>query len=232
MISTPAAGLTSSPAIGWRAAAWRRFRTDHLLKTVGTIGFMAAFFPAYFYLLRFPDHAPFVMPLTWIDRHLPFSPYALPVYVSLWLYVSIPPTLLDNRRRLYGYGAAAAVMCLIGLGFFKFFPTAVGPTGIDLSREPGFAVLQGVDAAGNACPSLHVASAVFSGYWLRRLLREIAAPGWLQGVNLAWCGAIVVSTLATRQHVTLDAVAGTALGLACALGARRWVGTHEKRDAQ
>jgi hypothetical protein len=231
MISAPAAALTPSPAMGWRATAWRRFRTDHLLKTVGTIGFMAAFFPAYFYLLRWPVQAPFVMPLTWVDRHLPFSPYALPVYLSLWLYVSIPPALLDSRRRLYAYGAAAAVMCLIGLGCFRYFPTEVGPTGIDWAREPGFAVLQGVDAAGNACPSLHVASAVFSGYWLHLLLREIAAPGWLRGVNLAWCGAIVVSTLATRQHVALDAAAGAALGLTCALGAQRWIGAYAGQPA-
>ena len=226
----PAAGVQAAAAPSWRAAAWRRFKTDHLLKTAGTIAFMALFFPAYFYLLRRPDTTPFVMPLTWVDRHVPFTPVALPAYVSLWLYVSIPPSLFDRRRRLIAYGAAAAVMCLIGLAIFWLFPSAVPPTGIDYAREPGFAVLKGVDAAGNACPSLHVAGAVFSGYWLHRILREIAAPVALRLANLAWCTAIVYSTLATRQHAALDALAGIALGLACAVAARRWIGDPATPD--
>jgi len=222
-MSSVGAAAKHPPERDWLAAVWRRYRTDHTLKTVGTIAFMFAFFPLYFYLLRHPDTTPFVMPFTWVDRHVPFTPYALPFYLSLWVYVSIPPALLDNRRRLYGYGVAAAAMCLIGLACFKYFPTVIPPSGIDWSRESAVSVLKGVDAAGNACPSLHVASAVFSGYWLHRVLCETGAPLWLRRVNIAWCAAIVVSTLATRQHVALDAVAGTALGIGCALAARRWV---------
>ncbi len=75
-------------------------------------------------------------------------------------------------------------------------------------------MIKGVDAAGNACPSLHVGSAVFSAMWLRRLLSEIGAPRWLLAANILMCAAIAWSTVATLQHVTLDVIAGAAVGAA------------------
>ncbi|MDE2585214.1 MAG: phosphatase PAP2 family protein, partial [Betaproteobacteria bacterium] len=103
-----------------------------------------------------------------------------------------------------------------GLSCFLFWPTAVPSGTLDWNAFPGSEILQGVDAAGNACPSLHVATAVFSGVWLHRLLGQIEGPRTLQLVNLGWCCAIVYSTLAIKQHVALDMLAGTVLGLAAA----------------
>ena len=78
------------------------------------------------------------------------------------------------------------------------------------------------DAAGNACPSLHVATAVFSAIWIERLLRDVRAPWPLRCFNWAWVLLIVHSTLAIKQHVVLDAVAGVALALLMALPSLRW----------
>ena len=57
---------------------------------------------------------------------------------------------------------------------------------------------------------------------LEQVLREIAAPAWVRGINIAWFLAIAFSTLAIRQHVVLDAVAGALLGIAFALPSLRW----------
>jgi len=70
-----------------------------------------------------------------------------------------------------------------------------------------------MDASGNARPSLHVATAVFSGIWLHHLLRRFGAPQWVLIVNWTWCIGIVYSTLATRQHVAADVLAGFVLGV-------------------
>jgi len=78
-------------------------------------------------------------------------------------------------------------------------------------------VLQRIDLNGNACPSLHVSFAIFSGVWLDSILREIRAPGLVRLLNWLWCAGIVYSTLATRQHVALDVYAGTVLGVVVAL---------------
>jgi hypothetical protein len=213
----------SVPARHWLITAWQRFRKDHLLKAVGTMAFMAIFFRAYFYLLHHPAGVPTEMPLIWVDHLVPFAPIALPVYTSLWVYVSLPGALMDERRRLYAYGAAAATMCLIGLVCFALWPTAVPRADVNWAQYPGFGLLKDVDLAGNACPSLHVASAVFSCYWLNRLLREMHAGSWAHAGNVIWCAAIMLSTLATRQHVALDVLAGGALGIVCALGSRPWI---------
>ena len=182
------------------------------LKSVGTMLFIGLFFGAYFYLLKQPAYLPTVMPITLLDRLIGFQPLALPMYLSLWVYVSLPPALLATRRELYGYGLVMAATCLAGLIVFYFWPTAVPPADIDWALYPDVAFLKSMDASGNACPSLHVATAAFSGIWLHHLLRRFGAPQWILMVNWVWCIGIVYSALATRQHVAVDVLAGLVLG--------------------
>lgn len=179
---------------------------------IGTTLGMAAFFAAYFWVLRHPLHPPAIMPLTAVDRLIGFRPGALPLYFSLWFYVSLGPASLIDRREVINYGLAVVVLSLIGLGIFLAWPTAVPPSAMDWSQHPAFAFLKSVDASGNACPSLHVAFAVFTGVWLGRLWRQIGAGRLVRALNWIWCLGILYSTVATRQHVFLDVLAGAALG--------------------
>jgi PAP2 superfamily len=212
------------PAPTWTTRFATLVRRHFLLKTAGICLFMAVFFVLYFHTLREPVRAVFTMPLTALDRAVPFAPAALWPYASLWLYVGIPPGLMPSLHALLRYGIWAAAMCFTGLLFFHYLPTAV-PSRLlpaEALQHPGFAVLQGVDAAGNACPSLHVAAAVFTAFWVAHLMCAIGAPAWTRVLNLAWVLAIVWSTLATRQHVALDAAAGALLGAGFAWAALRW----------
>jgi len=172
---------------------------------------MALFFVAYFALLRSPQFPVTPMPVTALDRWLPFQPAALPLYASLWLYVSLPPAFILERRRLVAYGWAIASLCAAGLLIFLVWPTATPAALVDWDRHPAFAMLKGLDTNGNACPSLHVATAAFSACWLHRLLREMGAGRAVLAGNALWCAAIVYSTLATKQHVLVDVVGGLAL---------------------
>jgi membrane-associated phospholipid phosphatase len=192
-----------------------------MMKSLGTTLFIGVFFAAYFYLLKHPAYPPTIMPFTWVDRMVPFQPLTLPLYISLWLYVSLPPALLVTRRELYSYGLAMATTCLIGLVFFYFWPTVVPVANIDWASYPNVNFLKDLDASGNACPSLHVTTAIFSGICLHHLLRKFGSPAWLRVFNLLWCAGIVYSTLATRQHVAVDVLAGVVLGsLAAGLSLR------------
>jgi len=199
-----------------------RVRSLLLLKSVGITAFMTLFFMAYFHLLNHPVRPVVAMPLTIVDRLVPFLPASLPLYLSLWVYVSLPPSLIVERRELERYGLAIGLVCLTGLACFLLWPTAVPRTVLDWQGFPGSDLLQGIDKAGNACPSLHVATAVFSAVWMHRILGQLVAPRWSKGVNLIWAAAIVLSTLSTRQHVFLDVLAGTALGLAGAALLLAW----------
>jgi len=200
------------------------------IKAVGTTAFMGLFFIAYFHLLRHPTQAPIVMPLTAIDRWIPFHPWALWPYISLWFYVALPPSLLTSFRSLLSYGSWVGALCIAGLVCFYFWPTAVPRQPLSTEGMAGFDLLRGVDAAGNACPSLHVAAATFSAWWLHRLLHALALPAWLRAANAAWYALIVWSTIATRQHVWWDVLAGVALALLFTPASLRWVGAPRRDD--
>jgi hypothetical protein len=208
---------------GWLAAAGARFRFRRLAKALGTTLAMTLFFIAYFWVLQHPPRPPFVMPLTAIDRWIAFWPGALPLYLSLWLYVSLVPALVVDRRELIALGSAWVVLSTVGLGIFYLFPTTVPPTDLDWSQHPSFQFLKSVDLSGNACPSLHVAFAVFSAVWFARLLRQLDAGRFARAFNWIWCAGILYSTIATRQHVSLDVLAGEVLGVVVAAAHLRWL---------
>jgi len=207
-----------SPVAGWMRASAGRILAWWPAKMLGTTLGMAAFFVAYFWLLRHPLQPPAIMPLTGVDRLIGFQPAALPLYLSLWFYVALAPALLTDGRELFSYGLAALALSLLGLGIFLVWPTAVPPPDIDWSLHPRFAFLKAADASGNACPSLHVAFAVFTAVWFARILRELGASRLILAVNWLWCVGILYSTIATRQHVFLDVLAGAGLGLVVAVG--------------
>lgn len=140
----------------------------------------------------------------------------MPVYLSLWFYVSLPPALLATRRELYRYAFAIGVTCCIGLLIFYFWPTTVPNLSETRTMHASVEFLKSIDASGNACPSLHVATALFSAIWLHVILRNFTSPTWVLVFNWIWCLGILYSTLAVRQHVLVDVLAGIFLG---ALGA-------------
>jgi membrane-associated phospholipid phosphatase len=211
----------------WWVDLQERFWRYLLLKLVGISAFMWIFFIGYFQTLRQPAFAVVEMPVTAIDAWIPFEPTALLAYFSLWIYVGVAPGLLLRVRELIVYGLWTASLCASGLLIFYFFPTSVPRPSVDVSAYAGFALLQGLDASGNACPSLHVATAVFTAIWVERLLCIVAAPIPLRVLNCAWVLAIAWSTVAVRQHVVLDVLAGAVLGTLFAYLSIRlspWVG--------
>ena len=205
------------PEVAWLHQAGARLLTWWPAKMIGTTLGMTAFFVVYFQLLRHPLYPVTTVPLTAVDRLVGFWPEALPLYFSLWFYVSLAPALLIDRRELVSYGLAAVGLSVIGLGIFLFWPTAVPWAGVDWSQHPAFAFLKSVDASGNACPSLHVAFAVFTAVWVERLLRQMGAGRLVRALNWLWCLGILYSTVAIRQHVSLDVLAGAVLGATVAV---------------
>jgi hypothetical protein len=222
---------TGNPPRAWYRQIGARVRRNVLMKSVGTPVAIFAFFLAYRHLLNYPVFPVTEMPLTALDHVIGFYPPALLLYVSLWLYVSIPPALLRSRGELIEYAYAIGGLCLVGLACFFLWPTAVPLPGFDRGRYPGFGILQGMDAAGNACPSLHVAAGLFSAIWLEVLLREMRAGWVMRGANWCWGLGIVYSAMATKQHVAIDVLAGAILGVAGAVLSVRYRVAHVRGTA-
>lgn len=222
MNSSTAPLTTCSPAPTWQAGLVVRMRRHLVVKTLGITAFTWLFFIGYFHVLRHPVYPATLMPLTALDHLISFQPAALFPYLTLWLYIGFAPGLQQTFRHLVVYGLWVSALCVTGLSLFYFWPTTVPPRLMDVSGFPGFTLLQGVDAPGNACPSMHVAVAIFSAICLDDVLRQVRAPAALRLLNMAWFVAIAYSTMAIKQHVALDVAAGTLLGTAFAWPSLRW----------
>jgi len=190
--------------------AWLRFKMCFT-------AYLFLFMAAYLLLLRHPLSTPTIMPVTGLDRAIPFAPWSLVLYLSLWFYIVTVPSMVWDLREAKPYLAQVTLLSLLGFAVFLLWPTAVPTPDIDWNEHPSVAFLKSVDAAGNACPSLHAAFAVLTAFWLARLLRHLGAGPWLHALSLLWCLGILYSTLATKQHLALDLYAGAALGAAVAL---------------
>ncbi|HEY6240900.1 MAG TPA: phosphatase PAP2 family protein [Burkholderiales bacterium] len=204
----------------WKRELKRRAGNVFVLKMIATMGGIAIFFYAYFWVMRHPLSVATVMPMTWIDDLIPFSPAFFLLYVSLWVYISLGSVLTKDARELAAWGGVSFAMSVIGLGIFLILPTKIPDFGVDWFRYPGLAFLKRVDVLGNACPSLHVAFAAFTAVVLHKALTAVRAPRAVLACNVLWCIVIVYSTMATRQHVALDVVAGLLLAGAAAVAYR------------
>jgi membrane-associated phospholipid phosphatase len=140
---------------------------------------------------------------------------------------------LRTRQELFAHARAAGLVGLAGFVCFILWPTAI-PEGAGLTAADAAALawLKQVDAAGNACPSLHVAFAAFAGVWLHRIFTEMRLPVVFKVLSITWVVAICYSTLATKQHVVIDVVAGAALGIVAGRVSTRVPGTSRVPDLQ
>jgi len=196
----------------WYRDVLTRLGRHFWLKAVGTTLGMTGFFVGYFAILNHPLRPVTVIPALALDEVIAFHPLWLLPYLSLWLYVSLVPALLWERREVFRYAIDAALLAGSGLLIFLVWPTAIAPPDIDWSRHATVAFLKTVDAAGNACPSLHVAFSVFTACWFERLHKEMEAGTAIRIGNFLWAIGIIYSTLATKQHVVIDVICGIALG--------------------
>lgn len=178
---------------------------------------LTAFFIVYFWVQNHLEFAVTLMPMTAFDRAIGFHPWSLVLYATLWVYILIPSSLMVSKRELTFYYIGVVVLAVLGLGIFVLWPTATPAPNIDWARYSGFSFLKRIDSSGNACPSLHAAFSIFTAMWNLRMLRRLGDRGLLRVLSTVWCVGILYSTLATKQHVLVDLLGGSALGLFVAL---------------
>jgi membrane-associated phospholipid phosphatase len=119
-----------------------------------------------------------------------------------------------------------AGMALVADTVFLLHPTAVPPR--PMVPDQPYAFVVGHDEPGNACPSLHVAFSVFSAFVVQEWLARFRARRSLRVLSWLWALAIVLSTIAIRQHLAIDCLWGALLGLA---GGIAWHWERERKRA-
>jgi membrane-associated phospholipid phosphatase len=148
---------------------------------------------------------------TVVDTAIPFLEWTIWIYLSQFpfLFLALWVTRDDVRRSHAFY--AMLLSAALGLVVFALWPTIIGRQSPDLTGPTGFLwwLLYLVDPEVNAFPSLHVANACLAAAALypERGAWRLIAP--------VWAGAIILSTLTTKQHYAIDVVGGVALAALC-----------------
>jgi membrane-associated phospholipid phosphatase len=206
----------------WSGEFRRRLRGGATLTITGITVLTAVFFAGYFFVQQHAARPPVVVPLSVVDMWIPFNAPALLAYVSLWVYIGCGPGLQPTRAATRAYGLWLSLMCLAGLFIFYMWPTQTPAIQLPPTQFPGVALLHRIDRTSNACPSMHVAVAVFTAIRVWEVLQQMRTPVWLHAINIVWVLLIVYSTLAVKQHVLWDVLAGTLLGLIFVALSMRW----------
>jgi len=169
----------------------------------------------------FPLRPPRTLPLSGLDRLVPFQPAWTAVYQSLYLLMPGVPWLAGSADNLKRYARGFLALSAAGFAVFLFFPVA-GPRPAAVSAEGLYGLLIRYDAPLNSFPSLHIALAAYSLLLAEHLLAGAGrARAWVW-LGALWTAAIAYSTLATKQHYAVDLPAGLIL----ALLAHRWAFAH------
>lgn len=143
------------------------------------------------------------LPWTELDRAMPTTGWALPIYLANLVTAGLPFLAERDARRwrraAIALGGAALAVLAIHLAW---------PTAIDRSAAPALPLLHALDGPGSAFPSLHALTAVFAAFYCRGLgvARAGLVAAWV------WTTLVLVSCLALRQHGIADLAAGGLLG--------------------
>jgi len=188
-----------------------RLRSELVLKLILLVVLNFCVSGPYFFLQRHHFFPARQMQPTSFDRMIPFSEQAVWLYLSLYLLIPAGPVLMNNRKQLLSYAKGIVLISLIADVVFIFWPTTCPRPAVQATNAV-YQMLTAVDNPFHAFPSLHAAFAVYSALCGGRVLRELGSRGFLRTGLWLWAGSILYATLATRQHVAADILAGSALG--------------------
>ena len=185
-------------------ALWRE-------KLLLTFALNLVFWSAYSVLGRYHFFPVLSIPLTPLDRWIPFQPdFWTPFYLSIYILTFFVPWLITSRADLKRY----ALGLIIGTGLcflaFFFFPTA-SPRPATFSSTYFYRFVLLLDGPLNAFPSLHAWFLCYTLLLAHTILgSRLSLLDWV--FLFLWSAAILYATIATRQHYALDLPAGACLG--------------------
>ena len=169
-------------------------------------------FVPYHYLQQHQFFPTTVMPMSVVDRLIPFVDWTVVIYLSVYLLMPIGPFLMNDRKQIFRYSAGVILMGVMADVAFLFWPTVCLRPAVE-STNPIYQSLISIDTPFHAFPSLHAAFAVYSALCGILVFTEMNRH-WMWQVGFwFWTLAILLATLTTRQHVLVDLVGGSILAV-------------------
>lgn len=145
---------------------------------------------------------------TVFDNAIQINFQSIWIYYTFFLLLGVVGLFVERRiylRYLYVIGWTTMVAHMV----FLLFPNGLSREGINLTTAPiYYQWLVGFDAPRNAFPSLHVALSVVAviAAWASKRFHILFKVGLI-----IWVIAITWSTIALRQHVIIDGIAGACI---------------------
>jgi hypothetical protein len=153
------------------------------------------------------------LPLTWIDRIVPFEPDWIVPYLSMYILLLLPPLFATTANQLRRYTLGMAIMFAIAGVCFFLYPIAYPRPPLPTNSSWIYRLITKMDQPINSLPSLHAGLTVYALLFANKVFADISRTtrralltiGWL------WCGIIFYGTLATKQHYLVDLPTGALL---------------------
>lgn len=191
-------------------------RLPAIRSTIGHVVAALATIAACVLMYALPQHwqlaTPVELPLTALDRAVPFWPSSGLVYFGTFVFLAATFLALRDHEQATRFLYASLLAQVVGMLCFLLwpveFPRELYPLPAQASALGAALVhyVRSSDAALNCLPSLHVSTAVICALSLRG--RRCFPAAVLAAV------AAAISTLTFKQHYVVDAVTGAALGAA------------------
>ena len=168
--------------------------------------------PMYFIIGQWTAGDHHYQPFIWLDHAMPVWPAWIAIYGSLYMCAFLLPLVVVRGRELFRQSMKAYLFVMLAsyLGFW-FYPTVAPLT--EKAVVSGFAewslqLFYDIDQPYGCFPSLHVAYSFVGALACYRMHRGVGVAASL------WSVLIGLSTVYTKQHFVVDAIAGGILGIA------------------
>ena len=168
--------------------------------------------PMYFVIGQWTASWPHYQPSISLDRSMPLTPGWIGIYASLYFCAFLLPLIVVRSRELFRQALKAYLfVMLVSYVGFVLYPTVAphnGKIAVDGFAAWSLQLFYDLDQPYGCFPSLHVAFSFVGALACYRMHRGvgIAAAGW--------AALIGISTVYTKQHFFVDAVAGALAGVA------------------
>jgi membrane-associated phospholipid phosphatase len=183
-----------------------RFRLPPLIRRspsgLAYFAYWAPFIAIYQLVDRWHLFTPVTLHFTWLDRHVPFVPELVPVYVAYLPLYWLTVWRSENDREANRIFYAAYLQLLLSVPFFVLFPVRM-PRGLFYAPSAynwADAFWRWFDAPNNCFPSLHVSNCLLLLHF-----------NWGRPHRWIFVGAsvaVIASTLLVKQHYAIDVAAG------------------------
>lgn len=144
-----------------------------------------------------------------LDLIIPLLPWTIVIYFSHYILVFCGYWFSINHKTathtFYSYLLATFIAVIVFITYPTYLPHQdLNSADFNNITRTLYKILYLIDVPTNCLPSLHTCLALLAANSLKANLK------W-QKISNIWAGAVIISTLTTKQHVIIDVISGIIL---------------------